>query len=197
MDIIPGDGLAQDASGNTSLRAAIMEANAFAGADDITLPAGTFTLSIVGTWEDAGASGDLDILDDLMITGAGQGQTIIDGASIDRVLDVPLPVSGTTQVTIRDLDITGGRAIGSNAMIVEDWGGGLRMDFFTKVDLERVTLIDNAAPREVSGSIFGFGGAISSTGTLSISASRIENNSASNSGGAIHASTSGASTTID
>ena len=33
-DANPGDGLARDASGNTSLRAAIMEANALGGADD-------------------------------------------------------------------------------------------------------------------------------------------------------------------
>ncbi|MGI9287981.1 MAG: DUF4347 domain-containing protein, partial [Pseudomonadales bacterium] len=35
IDVNPGDGLAEDASGDTSLRAAIMEANALAGADTI------------------------------------------------------------------------------------------------------------------------------------------------------------------
>src|SRR5216684_4826120 len=48
VDANPGDGLAQDSAGNTSLRAAIMEANALHGADTIQLPAGTYFLSIPG-----------------------------------------------------------------------------------------------------------------------------------------------------
>ena len=53
---------------------------------------GTYTLTIAGTGEDAAATGDLDITDDLTITGAGSGLTIIDGNSLDRVFDV---ISGT------------------------------------------------------------------------------------------------------
>jgi hypothetical protein len=49
VDVNPGDGLAQDAAGNTSLRAAVMESNALAGADTIILGTGTFTLAIAGT----------------------------------------------------------------------------------------------------------------------------------------------------
>ena len=43
MDANPGDGIAADADGNTSLRAAVMEANSLAGDDTINLPAGTYT----------------------------------------------------------------------------------------------------------------------------------------------------------
>src|SRR5437868_2290061 len=46
VDVNPGDGLARDASGRTSLRAAVMEANALAGADTINLPAGTYALTL-------------------------------------------------------------------------------------------------------------------------------------------------------
>src|SRR3989344_6403271 len=70
-----------------SLREAIGAANALPGADVITLPAGTYTLSIAGTGEDLNATGDLDITGDLTINGAGD-TTIIDGAAIDRVLTV-------------------------------------------------------------------------------------------------------------
>jgi len=42
IDISPGDGVALDGQGNTSLRAAIMEANALAGADTITLGPGIY-----------------------------------------------------------------------------------------------------------------------------------------------------------
>src|SRR5215210_21419 len=45
VDATPGNGVAADAAGNTSLRAAIMEANALAGADTINVPAGTYRLT--------------------------------------------------------------------------------------------------------------------------------------------------------
>ena len=41
-DVTPGDGSALDSSGNTSLRAAIEEANAWASADTIQFDAGLF-----------------------------------------------------------------------------------------------------------------------------------------------------------
>src|SRR5215216_4717200 len=71
-----------------SLREAIIAANAAPGADTITLPAGTFTLTRAGAGEDAAATGDLDIAGDLTIAGKGAGTTIIDGGGIDRVVDV-------------------------------------------------------------------------------------------------------------
>src|SRR5690606_18719611 len=123
IDVNPGDGIAEDASGNTSLRAAIMEANALAGANEIIVPAGTYTLSIAGIWESAAATGDLDILDDLIITGDGQGLTIINGAGIDRVFDIALSVN----VQFHDLRITGGQAIGDSSHVLEDRGGGIRI----------------------------------------------------------------------
>src|SRR5437870_10369966 len=46
VDASPGDGLCADATGACTLRAAIMETNALPGADEITLPAGVYALSI-------------------------------------------------------------------------------------------------------------------------------------------------------
>jgi len=71
-----------------SLREAIIAANAGPGADIITLPAGTYTLTIAGANEDDAATGDLDIKGDLMINGATGATTIIDGGAIDRVFQV-------------------------------------------------------------------------------------------------------------
>src|SRR5262249_56535400 len=62
LDAKPGDGQAFDAAGRTTLRAAIMEANALPGADQINLPTGNFTLTLAGAGEDLGATGDLDVL---------------------------------------------------------------------------------------------------------------------------------------
>src|SRR5512135_2911791 len=84
-------------NGNCTLREAIIAANtdkaqdacpAGHGADTVILPAGTYTLSIAGTGEDAGLTGALDITSDLTLDGAGRASTTIDGAGLDRVIDV-------------------------------------------------------------------------------------------------------------
>ena len=83
-----------------------MEANALHGADTIGVPVGTYTLSIAGTDEDAGATGDLDVTDDLTINGAGAAATIIDGGGLDRVFHV---FTGST-VTISGVTIQNGKS---------------------------------------------------------------------------------------
>src|SRR5262245_35130007 len=60
-----------------SLREAITCANLSPGADTINVPAGTYTLTITGSDEDANATGDLDVTDDLTILGGDAATTII------------------------------------------------------------------------------------------------------------------------
>ena len=79
-----------------SLREAIIAANNTAGADTITLPAGTYTLTIANTGgvnEDGCLRGDLDVTDSLTITGAGAATTIVQAGTtaangIDKVLAI-------------------------------------------------------------------------------------------------------------
>ena len=87
-----------------SLREAIQAANtdsavsgcaAGSGADTITVPAGTYRLRRVGAGEDGNATGDLDVLQDVTILGAGGFLTVIDGNATDRVLHV---LAGTVVV---------------------------------------------------------------------------------------------------
>ena len=89
------DSLATD--GNCTLREAVQAANtdtaidacaAGAGADTIVVPAGTYTLAIAGTDEDANATGDLDITSAITVSGAAAATTLIDGAGLDRVFHV-------------------------------------------------------------------------------------------------------------
>ena len=87
LDVNPGDGVCDDGAGNCPLRAAVMETNAVAGADTIFLPAGTYRLSISG-YEDAGAAGDIDVIDDLTMNGDALMATIIDGNADDRVFQI-------------------------------------------------------------------------------------------------------------
>src|SRR2546421_4431211 len=122
------DELAVD--GNCSLREAISAANADAGvdgcpagsgADTIVVPAGTYALSIAGAGEDANVSGDLDITSDLTIGGAGRAATIIDGAGLDRVVDVDPALAGVS-VEISGVTIRRGLAPGALAA----FGGGVQ-----------------------------------------------------------------------
>ena len=69
VDTTPGDGICATAAGTCSLRAAIQESNALMGPDTISLPPGTYALTLAGLAENRAASGDLDITDDLAING--------------------------------------------------------------------------------------------------------------------------------
>ncbi len=104
-----------------TLRAAIMQANFSKGADTIELPAGLYKLDIQGFDEDAGATGDLDVTDDLTISGEGPLATIVDGKQArDRVFDVV----GGTLVTFEDFTIARGAAPTKN--VDDQRGGGIR-----------------------------------------------------------------------
>ena len=159
-DANPGDGLAQDASGNTSLRAAIEEANALGGADTITIGAGTFTLS----------GGQLSISSDITITGAGADQTFIDGASLSRIFDI---TSGT--VTISNLTITNGSLSGDRGAGVQIWNSAT-------VELTDVVVSGNSTTGGVSSAQ---GGGIRNLGTLTMDNVRITGNHADGQGGGL------------
>ncbi len=105
VDINPGDGICEATTsvGNCTLRAAIIESNSLAGSDTIELPAGTFTLSIVGN-DDAATMGDLDLtFADLILSGAGMDVTVINGGGIDRIFHI-----NQSHITIQDLTLQNG-----------------------------------------------------------------------------------------
>src|SRR4029079_11528483 len=83
VDADPGDAVCATAAGECTLRAAIQEANALAGDDEIVLPAGGLSLSW-GTDEDACVDGDLDVTSDIAITGAPTSITSVG----ERIFDV-------------------------------------------------------------------------------------------------------------
>lgn len=121
-----------DESGPCTLRAAVQQANAWPGEDYIVLPAGTYTLTITGTNEDAAATGDLDITDTLVISGAGQGGSIIDGGNLDRVFDIKAGAAAEISgVTIQ------------NGFVQQQAGGGIRN--LGRLTLRSTTISDNTA----------------------------------------------------
>ena len=189
-----------------ALREAIQAANtdaAFGGCpagngdDTITLPAGTYILSIAGANDDLNQSGDLDIRSNITINGAGAASTIIDGAATDRVLDVLFGaafsisnitirngnVNGTggginvpsngARVTITDAAISGNTATGSSG-----GGGGIDNNSSGTLTITNSTISGNA----VTGSS-GDGGGIDNSGALTLTNSTVSGNVASGSAG--------------
>ncbi|MDZ7733127.1 MAG: hypothetical protein U5R31_08420 [Acidimicrobiia bacterium] len=107
VDAVPGDGLCDTGDGTCSLRAAVQETNATPGADTVTIAAGVDpTLSITGTGEDAAATGDLDITDDLTLDGNG---ATVDADGIDRVLELHGVEATITRLTVIRGDAEQGR----------------------------------------------------------------------------------------
>ncbi len=116
--------------GDCSLREAIRAANTDTavdgcdkgnGSDRINVPFGTYTLSINGQGEDNTATGDLDILDDLTIIGAGMDKTIIDGGGIDRVFHLVDDSSCSYfELTVSDLTIQNGDSPDEGSGILSD-----------------------------------------------------------------------------
>ena len=105
VDANPGNGICRTAASTCTLRAAIQEANTTPISDTILLPGGTYHLSIAGRDEDNAATGDLDILQDLLIAGTGHTAAIIDANILDRVLHIP---HADTQVTLKGITIQDG-----------------------------------------------------------------------------------------
>lgn len=119
----PGDGvcaatiiaanpeLERNAIVRCTLRAAVMEANALLGADQINLRRATYRLSYGGhDPETAAAVGDLDIVDKVVIKGMGRDLTKIDGSRLhDRIFDI----HGPGVVVMSGMSLIGGTAMGA------------------------------------------------------------------------------------
>jgi len=169
-DANPGDGVCETAAGNStcSLRAAIQESNALAGADVVLLGSDIYTLTIAGQDEDAGATGDLDIRDNLTIQGVSTEDSIIDGGFLDRVIHIT--GTNTLSVTVKDVTIQNGE-LDDNA--TNGYGGGL----FNAATDSHVIIADCIVRDNLGyGRFVGGGGGIHNVGTMQISSSSILSN---------------------
>jgi CSLREA domain-containing protein len=191
--------------GDCSLREAIRAANTNAAVDDcdagenaqtdtITVPAGTYTLTVPGNDNDA-AVGDLDLrdnaaIDDLVIAGAGAATTIIQACAVeqlaadcpaghgiaDRVLNV-----FDAHVAISGLTIRHGRApVQSNVR----YGSGIWVQRFnggTALALTDVAVTKNG---DSTGGNSSYGGGIANWyGALTLTRTTVSDNQATAGGG--------------
>jgi CSLREA domain-containing protein len=192
-----------------SLREAIQAANtdsavsgcvAGSGADTITVPPGTYRLRRVGAGEDGNATGDLDVLQDLTIRGAGGFLTVIDGNATDRELHV---LAGT--VVVEDVVFQNGlvpqaaQGAGCINQVNCDHsaadgahGGGILTEGGTNLTLRRVVVENNQAGRggnagnvscptagadcQTSSGEGGDGGGVYGNGALTIEYSLVDQN---------------------
>ncbi len=174
------DATADDAdlppNGNCTLREAILAANQNSAVDGcvagdpaptvdlVVVPPGTYVLSIGPRGDGLGEHGDLDLIDDIEVRGAGADQTLIDADGIDRVFDV----AGGVVATIGDLELAGGDAASGD-------GGGVEND--GDLLLEGVALVGNQSQ--------GPGAGVRNNGTLFVRASTFSGNSTDDHGGGI------------
>ena len=157
LDTFVDDGALQActaAANDCSLRGAINRANAdSANQYVIYLQTGEYTLTLYGDWEDANATGDLDILPGSRVYLAGQMggsfiQASADGlTSADRLLDIQAGATATIErvnirygyannesgggirnagaLTLKSSTVYGNQAVGSMAASVQLCGNGL------------------------------------------------------------------------
>jgi len=183
-DANPGDGICADAAGHCSLHAAIDESNTLGGTNQVTLPAGTYLLSLPG----ARVSNS-----NLTITGAGASTTIIDG-NHSTTVGTPLSIFGSGGLHISGVTIQNGAASGianNNTLTVDSSffknnvaavdGGGISN--FTGIAAITNSWFTGNSVTQNNG--FGGGGLSNRGGTLTVTSSTLDHNTSAGYGGAI------------
>ncbi len=170
-----------NADGDCSLREAVQAANTNVAVD--ACPAGsasetdtlqldnlTYTLGLVGTGEDANATGDLDITGGgpIAINGTAFGRTAISGGFGDRVLDV---IDSGANVRLSFMSIRDG-------LTLDEGGGGIRSNgdlILFRVVVEQNNVLGNTSSAIGGGVCIGCG---IGTGSATLQSSSIRNNTA-------------------
>ncbi len=147
-----------DTGGAGQLRSLI---NAAAPGDTIVIPPGTIVLTGI-PGENANATGDLDILKDLTIVGAGAALTVIDANHLDRVFDV----ASTVTFSVSGLTMRNGHV--DPAAAIDPSGGGL-LNRGVSTTLIGVVIENNFAG--------GGGGIANFAGAVTLFGSTVRNNS--------------------
>jgi predicted outer membrane repeat protein len=164
--------------GSCTLRAAVQAADNSGGASSITLPAGTYTLTIASAGANDPSTGDLDVNSKangtaITVAGAGSGSTVIDANHIDRAFAVQ--VGGG--LSLSGLTIEHGNPSSSSSGSQN--GGAIYSDGALTLAGD-VMLTDNSAGGAFGGAVYADGDSGSS---LSISDTTVEGNLANEGGG--------------
>ncbi|MCP5468598.1 MAG: DUF4215 domain-containing protein [Deltaproteobacteria bacterium] len=171
-DKTPGDGKCEIAgTGECTLRAAISESNALAGADKIILSSGTYPIT-GAMGDDLNQEGDLDITDDLTIEGEGARETILSRQGQGRIIH-----SLEGDLNLLNLAIEGGS-------LPADTGNGAGiLNEKDSLYINHCRVFNNINNDQVG--TYNGGGIYSSKGNVTIENSTISNNKVLSSGGGI------------
>lgn len=179
-DAAPGNGACAAANGQCTLRAAIMEANALAGADQINLPGGTYTLSLLGIDEEQGAAGDLNINGSLLIEGDNTARrVVIDGGGLDRIFSIR-PAEKGAVVHLHGLTLQGGKSIREGGCVLIQPAGA-----DVKVVLDEIWLQQNAAVSGGGVAVLGAAQVVLQNSTLSGNQALLRGGALYNQGGSL------------
>ena len=207
VDTLPGNGICADADGSCTLRAAVMEANAWVGSAQplgIYAPAGKYLLTLPTPVGDTGDSdGDLNIWGRLELRGAGIERTILSGNHMSRVFKIEMGSDTLiTTLTIAEGSAhLGGGVLNRGSLTLRDCvvrdnsadtgsgaerGGGIANragGAATSLIIDRCAIVDNVAGREGGG----VDNATNNTGdlVLEVRDSLIANNQARDFGGGV------------
>jgi len=198
-----GDCSLREAIESANLNAAVDACVAGSGGDTVLAPAGAYVLTLVGAMEDANQTGDLDILDNLALTGDGANVTILDGFDSDRVLDIhPGRTVEVNAVTVTHgylVDEDGGGIFSQGFLTVNDavitenwvesywWGGALAQDAFVgdvSAAINRSVVSYNTGG--IPGGLGNTVGMDNGTATMVVSQSVISHNTAATWGGGLY-----------
>ncbi|MDY7006200.1 MAG: DUF4347 domain-containing protein, partial [Cyanobacteriota bacterium] len=192
------DDVVDNSDGVTSLREAIIEANSTPEDDTIQLTAGeTYNLNILGSNENAAATGDLDIVAgavEITVISEGEQKAVIDAGGIEGVGDRVFHVLEDAALQLENVEVIGGfisnasgagifnsgtisinnSTISGNLEILSNGGGGIYNA--GTANISNSTVSDNSAFS---------GGGIQNTGRLNISDSTITGNFGESIGGGI------------
>ncbi|MEW6359460.1 MAG: choice-of-anchor Q domain-containing protein, partial [Planctomycetota bacterium] len=187
-------------SGAGSLRQAILDANAAAGADDIQFDAGLSGQTITLT------TGQLSITDALTITGLGAANLTVNGNNASRIFNVDDGTGAQIAVTLSGLTLRNGNAGGASGGAIYnrevltvqactittntagDGGGIFNGGGTTTVDASTIS----------ANTTTGYGGGIfNSGGTMTVDASTISANTAGDGGGIYNAGGGTATATVN
>lgn len=140
-----------------SLREAVIAANVDDASDRVVLSAGTYHLTLAGAGENNAATGDLDLVRDIEIVGAGAPLTILDGTGLG---EQPIETAGNANLVtaIRGLTIQNGAIFGVHLSVgthtIEDCaflangfgatGPGINMTIQSVVTIRRTLVAGNA-----------------------------------------------------
>ena len=184
-----GSGL--DASGNISLRSAIMATNDIGGINAINLPAGTYLLTIPPDSSNGDDTGNLNIgrglvQDNVTINGDSAATTIIDGNALDQVFNIGFFCTATlSNLTIQNGKDTFGGGVGNAGQAT------LSNDVITNNTASQGAGVFNGGTLMMSdciieGNAADQGGGILNSGTLAITDTTVAGNMASQGGGILN-----------